>query len=440
MKAKEIGLRILVEVSRFLLGITFIFSGFVKMVDPLGTAYKIQDYFIAFGLDSLDFMSLPLSIFQCVVEFAVGVFLFLGIYRKWNTRVALLIMLFMTPLTLYLAIANPVSDCGCFGDAWKITNWETFFKNVVLLAASVITVIYNQKIFNFYTGKFYWLIGVWVIFFSTAFSVYSYYAEPIIDFRPYKIGANLPELMSVEEGKGDVYENVFIYEKDGVKKEFNEDNYPWQDTSWIFVDRINKLIKEGQKPIITDFEIERLYFNPEKTDFEGIENITNEVLVEDDNYVFLMIAYSLDDMRETYLSRFVDVNNYAVEHHYNFYCLTSSTKDQIIDWEGEYANNFKFCLTDERTLKTMMRSNPGLMLLKNGVIINKWTGGEVPSEGELTRPLNELSYGQMPDADAESDIKLFATVLILIIPLLLIKILDFIIYNRRKYIPEEDKN
>lgn len=440
MKAKEIGLKVLVEVSRFLLGVTFIFSGFVKMVDPLGTAYKIQDYFIAFGLDSLDFLSLPLSILQCVVEFAVGVFLFLGIYRKWNTRVALLIMLFMTPLTLYLAIANPVSDCGCFGDAWKITNWETFFKNVVLLAASVITVIYNQKIFNFYTGKFYWLIGVWVVFFGTVFSVYSYYSEPIIDFRPYKIGANLPELMNVEEGKGDVYENVFIYEKDGVKKEFNEDNYPWQDTSWVFVDRINKLVIEGQKPIITDFEIERLYFNPEKTDFEGVENITDEVLVEDDNYVFLMIAYSLEDMRETYLSRFVDVNNYAVEHHYNFYCLTSSTKDQIIDWEDEYANNFKFCLTDERTLKTMMRSNPGLMLLKNGVIINKWTGSDAPSEGELTKPLDELSYGQMPDADAESDTKLFVTVLILLIPLLLIKILDFIIYNRRKYIPEEDKN
>jgi len=437
MKVKDLSLKILVEISRFLLGITFTFSGFVKMIDPLGTAYKIEDYFTAFGLDSFYILALPFSILLCVAEFSVGVFMILGLYRKWTTRAALLIMLFMTPLTLYLAIANPVSDCGCFGDAWKITNWETFYKNIIFLAAAVITVIYNQKIFNFYTGKFYWLTGIWIVFFGIAFSIYSYYTEPIIDFRPYKIGANLPELMSVEEGKGDEYENLFIYQKDGVQKEFTEDNYPWQDSTWVYVDRINKLVKEGVKPVITDFEIERLYFNPAKTDFEGVENITDEVLSE--NYVFLMIAYSLEDMRETYLSRFVDVNNYAVEHHYNFYCLTASTKEQIIQWENEYANNFKFCLTDERTLKTMMRSNPGLMLLKNGIIINKWTGSDVPSEEYLTEPLDELPYGKMPDEEADSCKRLFIVILVIIIPLLCIKILDFVIYNRRKYIPKGSK-
>jgi len=439
MKAKEIALRTGVEVSRFLLGITFIFSGFVKMVDPLGTAYKVEDYLMAFGLESLFFMALPISILLCVTEFSVGIFMFLGLYRKWTSRMALLIMLFMTPLTLYLAIANPVSDCGCFGDALKITNWETFYKNIVLLIAAVITVIYNQKIFNFFTGKFYWLIGIFVVGFAFAFSVYNYYTEPMFDFRPYKIGANLPELMKVEDGKGDVYENVFIYEKDGVKKEFSETNYPWQDSTWIFVDRISKLVKEGEKPLITDFEIERLYFNTEKTAFEGAENITEEVLQEDDNYVFLMIAYSLENMREEHLSNFVDVNNYAIDNHYNFYCLTASGENEIVKWENEYANNFKFCLTDERTLKTMMRSNPGLMLLKNGVIINKWTGSKVPSEEMLSKPLDELPYSKMPDTEAEDRNSLLVVILIFVLPLLAIKILDFVIYNRRKYTPEEKK-
>lgn len=439
MEIKKIVTKILVELSRFLLGITFMFSGFVKMVDPLGTAYKIQDYLLAFGLESFYFMALPISVLLCVTEFSVGAFLFIGLYRKWTSRVALLIMLFMTPLTLYLAIANPVSDCGCFGDALIISNWETFFKNIVLLFTALILVVYNQKIFNFFTGKFYWLIGVFVLGFAFVFTLYNYYTEPIFDFRPYKIGANLPELMKVEEGKGDVYENVFIYEKNGEKKEFDETNYPWQDSTWIFVDRVNKLVKEGIKPAITDFEIERLYFSPDKTEIEGSNAITEEVLEEDENYVFLMVAYSLNDMDEKYLGNFVDVNNYAIDNHYNFYCLTASGESEVIKWENEYANNFKFCLTDERTLKTMIRSNPGLILLKNGVVINKWADNYVPSEADLVKPLEELQYGNMPDTAANDKTNLLTIILIFVLPLLAIKILDYVIYNRRKYIPESEK-
>lgn len=439
MDIKKVGIKVSVEFFRFLLGLTFMFSGFVKMIDPLGTAYKIQDYFIAFGLETFFFMALPISVLLCVTEFAVGAFLFIGLYRKWTSRVALLIMLFMTPLTLYLAIANPVSDCGCFGDALKISNWETFYKNIVLLIAAVLLVVYNQKIFNFFTGKFYWLIGIFVVGFAFTFTLYNYYIEPILDFRPYKIGANLPELMKVEEGKGDVYENVFIYEKNGERKEFDENNYPWEDSTWVFVDRTNKLIKEGIKPLVTDFEIERLYFNSSKTEIESSENITSEVLEEDTSYVFLMIAYSLSEMEDNHLSNFVDVNNYAIDNNYNFYCLTASGQDEIIKWENEHANNFKFCTTDERTLKTMIRSNPGLMLLKNGVVINKWADNEVPSEEMLLKPLEELPYSQMPDTKAEDKKNLLFIALIFILPLLAIKVIDYIAYNRREYIEEEEK-
>ncbi|MFR9165804.1 MAG: BT_3928 family protein [Dysgonomonas sp.] len=430
MTTKDILKKTLVEFSRFLLGITFMFSGFVKAVDPLGTTYKIEDYFTAFGLNSFSWLALPLSVLLCVVEFSAGAFMFLGIYRKWTSRVMLLIMLFMTPLTLYLAIANPVSDCGCFGDALIITNWQTFYKNIFLLLAAVVCFIYYGRITNFFTGKFYWMVGLFVVAFGIIFSLYNYYHEPVFDFRPYKIGANIPELMKVEDGKGDVYENVFIYEKDGVKKEFSEDNYPWHDTTWVFVDRQNKLIKEGEKPEITDFVINRLYLSPDKTEFEGEENITQEVL-EDSSYVFLMISYSLNDMRETYLSRFEDVNNYAKDYDYKFYCLTSSTKDYILQWENENANNFVYCLTDARTLKTMARSNPGLILMKNGIIINKWTGSEVPSEKELVKPLDELSYGQPVDTKKENKENLISIILIFVVPLSVLKALDVLIYRKK---------
>lgn len=440
MNAKEVIKKILVELCRFLLGATFLFSGFVKAVDPYGFAYKIEDYLIAFGLEYFDFLALPVSIALCVTEFAVGVFLLLGIYRKWNTRLALLIMAFMTPFTLYLAIANPVSDCGCFGDAVIITNWETFYKNIVLLAAAIIVTVFNQKISNFFTGKFYWMAGLLVVGFGICFAVYNSINEPIFDFRPYKINANLPELMKVEEGKGDVYENVFIYEKDGIQKEFNENNYPWQDSSWIFVDRINKLVKEGIKPVIHDFEINRLYFNPDKTEIEGEEDIIQEVL-EDENYTFLMIAYSLSSMDDSYVSRFADVHNYAMDRHYNFYCLTASTEDEIIKWENENANNFNFCLTDERTLKTMMRSNPGLMLLKNGIILNKLTGSDIPVEEQLTAPIEQLDITQPIDTEKEDKKNLIFIITIFIIPLLILKLLDFLIYRKRgKAISEKPAN
>ena len=430
MGKKEIIKKVLVELSRFLLGITFTFSGFVKAIDPYGFAYKIEDYIIAFNLEAFFFAALPASILLCVLEFSVGVFMLLGIYRKWNSRMALLIMSFMTPLTLYLAIANPVSDCGCFGDAWIITNWETFFKNVVLLAAAITTVFLHQKIQNFYTGKFYWLIGLFTCTFSALFCIVNCYLEPVIDFRPYKVGADLPKLINVEEGKEDVYENIFIYEKDGIKKEFSEDNYPWQDSTWVFVDRIDKLIKEGVKPVITDFSIRKLHFNSEKSEIESNEDITSEVL-ENESYTFLMIAYSLSNMRENAITKLEDVKNYANDHNYNFYCLTSSTIDEIIEWENKNSIGFDFCLTDERTLKTMMRTNPGLMLLKNGVIINKWSPSKVLTEEKLTKPLEELSYSQTPDMQARNNKIMGGLLFIFIIPLLIIKILDYLIYRKR---------
>lgn len=433
MKVKDKIIKLVTEISRFILGITFLFSGFVKAVDPMGSAYKIQDYLIAFGLDSLTSLALPVSIALCVLEFTLGAFMFLGIYRRIASILMLIVMVFMTILTLYLAIANPVSDCGCFGDFLIITNWQTFYKNIVLLLCSLITFLYFYRITNFFTGKFYWIIGIFTIFYILSFSIYNSYYEPIFDFRPYKIGANLAELTSVEDGKGDVYENIFVYEKDREKKEFTEQNYPWQDSTWRFVEMTTKLVKEGDKAEIVDFKISELFFNQDKTEVEYEDDITNTILA-DTGYVFLMNAYSLENANVAFLSKFEDIQNYANDRHYKFYCLTASTTDQIIEWENINTFNFTYCHVDERVLKTMSRSNPSLLLLKDGVVINKWSGAKTPKENILNKPLNELNIDKTEIVHSSNNRKLRMILLLFSIPLIGIKIFDFFIYQRRKMI------
>lgn len=437
-KTKSLIEKILVEIARVLLGATFIFSGFVKSIDPLGTAYKVQDYLTSFGFSDLLYLSLPISIILCAGELCLGIFMLFGLYRKWTSRLLFLVMLFMTPLTLYLAIANPVKDCGCFGDALIITNWETFFKNIVLMACSVATLLWYERITNLFTGKFYWLVSLYIIICGIVFCIYNTSNEPMIDFRPYKIGADIPRLMTVEGDKAPVYENTFIYEKDGVKKEFTEDNYPWEDSTWVFVDRYNKVIKEGEEPVIHDFSINRLYLNRQKTKIEAEEDITNEVLT-DTNYTFLMIAYSLPEMRINNLGNFEDVNNYAKDYGYKFYCLTSSPRDTILSQENKNITNFDYCLTDERTLKTITRSNPGLLLIKNGVIINKWGDKDVPEERMLNKPIEKLSVGHPEKDNFPNTRDITKIILLFFVPLVIVKILDALLYHRKSVAPTEIK-
>lgn len=434
---KSIIQKIIVEIARILLGITFVFSGFVKSVDPIGTVYKIQDYMTSFGFAELHHLALPFAIVLCAGELCLGVFMLFGLYRKWTSRLLFLVMLFMTPLTLYLAIANPVEDCGCFGDALIITNWQTFFKNLVLIICSVATLFWYEKITNLFTGKFYWLVALYIIACGIAFCLYNLNNEPILDFRPYKIGANIPALMTVEQDKAPVYENTFVYEKDGIKKEFDENNYPWEDSTWVFVDRYDKLIKEGEQPTIHDLSIKRLYIDRDKTTVENSEDITHEVL-SDSGYTFLMTAYSLKEMRKNHLGNFEDINNYAKDYGYKFYCLTASPTDEILQSEKENITNFDFCQTDERTLKTITRSNPGLLLLKNGIIINKWSDKEVPEEGALTKPIEQLPFGQIHNKKGRTSDDLMAIALIFFVPLIVVKLLDGVLYHRKSVIPKKE--
>ena len=403
----------IVNICRFILGATFVFSGFVKAVDPLGTYYKIQDYLAAFGMQQLlpDIMPLLMSVLLAVLEFAVGMHLLLGIKRRFTTRLALLIMLVMTPLTLYLALTNPISDCGCFGDALVLTNWQTFGKNVVLLTCAIVLMITPWAMVRFLTKKMEWTLSNYCIVFALALAGYCLATLPIIDFRPYKIGNNIREGMEIPEGaKPTIFDTRFIMEKDGVKQTFTVDNYP--DSTWTFVSAETVVVEKGYEPPIHDFVMESL---------ETGEDITDEVL-DDPGYTFLLIAHRTEEADEGNIDLINELYEYCQENGYKFYALSSSSAEAIELWRDRTGAEYPFCIMDDITLKTMVRSNPGLMLIKGGVILNKWPDSQLPDEFDLTDKLEQLPLGQVKEVN---DLRTLGIVgLWYIVPLLLIILID----------------
>lgn len=404
---------------RFVLAGVFIFSGFVKAVDPWGTCYKIQDYLIAFGMAGacptwLVFMA---SVCLACVEFCLGAYLFFGIRRRITPRLVLLIMSFMTPLTLWLAITNPITDCGCFGDAVVMSNWGTFGKNVLLLIAAVSVCKWRKCIFPLVTIRFDWLIALysWVYIILTV--IYCYWNLPLFDFRPYYIGADIRQGMEIPEGKEPpVYETRFILQKDGKEQEFTVDQYP--DSTWTFVDSYPVLVKEGYEPPIHDFFITRQN--------DG-EDITDQVL-DDEGYTFLLVAHQLNEADDSNIDLINELYEYTWEHGYRFYCLTSSSDEDIERWQERTGAEYPFATMDDITLKTMIRSNPGLMLLKQGKVVNKWSANNLPDEYQLDGRLEDLPIGAEPSPSTAG--KIVRSFVWFFLPLLLVCLLD-LIWERR---------
>ncbi len=410
-----------VNICRFVLGGLFIFSGFVKAVDPLGSFYKIQDYLMAFGMISWfpKYLPLLIGIILSAIEFCVGIFLFLGIRRKIASTLALLLMCVMTPLTLYLALANPVSDCGCFGDAWVLTNWQTFGKNVVLLVAAISVFKGREQIIRFITMKMEWMVSMYTFLFVFALSFYCLQYLPILDFRPYKIGTDIQSSMQVPEGaKPSIFESRFILEKEGKKQEFTLENYP--DSTWTFVETRTILKEKGYEPPIHDFSMMSL---------ETGEDITDSVL-SDKGYTFLLVAHRIEEADDSNIDLINEIYDYSVEHGYGFYALTSSPEDEIESWREKTGAEYPFCQMDDITLKTIIRSNPGLLLIKDGTILNKWSDTRLPDEYVLTDSLDKIELGQQK---LENNWHTIGYVLLwFIIPLTMVICVDILVIKRRE--------
>ena len=413
-----------VVIFRILIGCVFIFSGFVKVIDPYGGFYKVEDYLVAFGWDFFIPVAFIGSVLQNAFEFLLGICLLFGANIRSTSFLTMLFMAVMLPLTLYIAIFNPVTDCGCFGDALIISNWATFWKNVVFSFMIVVVFLWRDYSPNLFTQRTEWLIAIYAGFFALVLSWYSYQNLPIIDFRPYKIGTDIKKSMEIPEGAPrDQYETTLVYEKDGVKQDFTIENYP-KDPSWTFVESKNKLIKKGYEPPIHDFTIE----NPE------LGNITDDV-IEDPGYTFLLISSKIEKASTDKRNEINAVYDFARKHGYKFYTLTASgleskeLKEYIVEAGGA---EYPFMNTDEVTLKTIIRSNPGLVLIKDGIIINKWSNKNIPT---FNKPLEESKLGQLQLRDNKKAIAY--SVGAFIIPLLLILGLDHLIgliQKRRKRI------
>lgn len=410
-----------VSLCQFLLGAAFVFSGFVKAVDPLGFFYKLQDYLTAFGLIEWFPSGLPLllGIVLSATEFCVGVFLFLGIRRKIAPTLALLLMSVMTPLTLYLALENPVSDCGCFGDAWVLTNWQTFGKNIVLLLAAGTVFKWRARLVRFVTYKLEWMLSMYTILYVFALSSYCLRNLPILDFRPYKIGANIKAGMELPEGaKPSVFETRFVLEKNGERREFTLDDYP--DSTWTFVESRTVLKEKGYEPPIHDFSMLSL---------DSGEEITDSVL-SDKGYTFLLVTHRMESADDGNIDLINEIYDYSVERGYGFYALTASSEEEIELWRDKTGAEYPFCQMDDITLKTIIRSNPGLLLLKEGTILNKWSNGQLPDEYVLSDDLEKLPLGERKQV---SDVHTMGYVLLwFFVPLMLVIGVDVLVVRRRE--------
>ena len=365
--------RIAVNICRLVLAVTFILSGFVKAVDPLGTQYKIEDYLQAMGLTSLtgpmgSWGALAVAVVLAAVEFCIGIFLLFAIRRRLSSRLALVIMAVMTPLTLWLALANPISDCGCFGDAIVLTNWQTLWKNVVLLAAAVVVAKWPLQMVRFIGESSQWIVINYSAVFILAIAGWSLYDRPQFDFRPYHVGSDLR-------------------------------------TGW------NKMM-DGEESPYTDFFIERM---------DDGEDITEQVL-GNEGYTFLLVAPYLEKADDSQLDLINQVYEYAQDYGYPFYGLTASGEKAVSQWRDLTGAEYPFCQTDGTTLKTIIRSNPGLLLLKDGMVIGKWSHNMLPNEYDLDKPLDESELGHLPGDSVAR--RILALLMWFVLPLVLLSIAD----------------
>ncbi len=370
-------MKVLTQIGRILTGLLFVFSGFVKGIDPMGTAFKLEDYFTAFGAAFLDDLALPLAIILCLVEFVTGMMLLTGSFVRLASWMAALFMALFTPLTLVLAIFNPVSDCGCFGDAILLTNWQTFFKNIGITLLVVFIFIRRED----RTGTLSVRSGlIATLAFSSLFLVFMRYNLaylPVIDFRPYKIGTNLPEAMSVPpDAEADRYDIRFIYEKDGLKKEFTLNDYPADDTTWKFVDQKSVLISRGYVPPIHDFTL---------VDGQGAD-MTDQVTGGEGD-VMLMIARKLDKSDRDGLMKGFDLGKALQNEGKKFYIVTATPSEEA----RSLTTGFNPLFADEVTLKTIIRSDPGFVLLHNGTIVAEWSYRGLPDKEEFSGDLNAMA-------------------------------------------------
>ena len=401
---------IIINALRFALALVFAFSGFVKAVDPMGTVHKLTDYSEVFGWGVHPALLLVGTWALIGLEYVIGVSLFFGFYRRFYLWLTIVFLVVMTPLTLWLALNNPISDCGCFGDALVLTHWQTFGKNVVLLIMAVIVLKCYARVQRIISMRTQWLVFVYALLSIVLFMQYNLRHLPVWDFRPYAIGRNVIEDMMVpDDAPQNEYETLFVLEKEGEQRTFTFDNYP--DSTWHLVRRESRLVSEGYVPPITDFSLFTL---------EG-EEVTWEIL-EQPGYTFFLVARDLRRTNEGLLDVINELYDYAKVNGAAFYMVTASNMEAITKWYEHTGAAYPCLNADETLLKTVIRANTGLLALQDATIVGKWSAADLPRDEQLYTSLAHNDVLTITAKELES--KRIMVVLCMFLPLVLLVVVD----------------
>lgn len=349
-------------IVRELTACVFIFSGFVKAIDPWGTLYKVRDYLAAMHLDLWPNLVIVGVFFLCGIEFLLGIFLATGSFRRGASVLTLLFMAFMLPLTLWIAVYNPVPDCGCFGDALILTNWETFWKNVVLTIFALWLVIYNRHCRCLIMPALQWFGLIATALFIFLIELIGYVYQPLIDFRPYPIDS-LIALDAKEHSDDDEPEFLFIYRKDGVEKEFTVDSLPDEEEGWEFVDR---------KEVNPENEVKKLALKDDTKEFhiwEGDEDVTEDVITSDEDILIL----TMPNMGRVSISTVWKINSlydWASAHNIGMIAVAAGSQEAIERWKDLSMPEYPIYTADDTSIKELVRGNPAVIYVHNGKV--KW--------------------------------------------------------------------
>jgi len=422
-------MKYLLTISRFIVGNLFIFSGVVKANDPLGFSYKLEEYFHEFGMhwSWLDEILVPMAAILCIVEIVLGVAVLVGYKMKLVSWSLLLMIVFFTILTGASAIFEIVRSCGCFGDAIPLTPWQSFYKDLILLALIIVIFFKRNEIkawedkthllyvYIFSTGTMFvlanmlkwnmvapvfallWLAVLvkWLyakkdlaapvavaisVFYGLYLTVVAINHLPFKDFRPYAIGKNIPEQMVLpDNAKPSVYKNVLTYKnlKTGEEKKFSEEEYNasqiWKNKDWEWANTESELIQQGDEAKITDLT----FLAPNGAD------VTDNVLMEPNVLFFVMYDFSKTDTE--YLADVSSLEKELAPHNMRIGGLSSASQEENKSFGVLHDLSFPFLTVDGIVLKTIVRSNPGAIYLHRGVVKAKWHANDLPTAEEIIK-------------------------------------------------------
>ncbi len=372
-------MKIIRTFSRILVGMVFMFSGFVKGVDPLGTAYRMTDYMEVLKLHSLIPFALTLSILLCAAEFILGFLLVTNVKIKIVSWFTLLFMSFFTIVTFFDATKNLVKDCGCFGDAVKLSNWATFYKNIVLMIFTLIIVFGRNKIKPWFKNKTEYIIIVTASILFIWFSVYNYRNLPMLNFRPWKEGNK----MLPDNPKPIKYYIAYKNKKTGEKKEWESSKIPYQDTTfainWAYD---TTRIDNPNISLLNGFAI----LDTSSADM-------TEHFVKNPEFQFLLAVYDVNKANKKVFEKINQFYAKAKAKNISFIILTSSPKEDVAKFKKEINDpGYEYYFSDDTSLKAMIRSNPGLVLLKKATVLGQWHWRNIPDFDNIDMQKLEKKY------------------------------------------------